>query len=337
LDGSAACAVEPTGAAFASHGYRPAARRRLHLYGVFLMNVRRGFTLPELLVIFAIVAILAVILFPVFASAKPAGKAMPQERDRRVAASVNNAKQIGLAAFMYADDYDDRSPMHQSWRASGPAFISGCGMMTWAQACMPYMPSAEILNDPLALPESPPNGWTRELWFAVFTQYGMNHVVWSAMRIGDGAGNCSYPWRPSPIAMTSVARPSEVPLFVSKSTSMEQGSNGAVWSFGTGTLLSTNIVDPPACDSSSAHCFGNWGKGSNWDVILQTGDQVVGRFSGDNSRRRAGTHVAVFGDGHAQRMSASEMAVGSSWMDDPSWPAGSTVVTNPSIYRWTSQ
>jgi prepilin-type N-terminal cleavage/methylation domain-containing protein len=299
------------------------------------MNLRRGFTFMELLVVVAIIAILAVILFPVFASAKPTGKAMPQERDRRVAASINNAKQIGLAAFMYAHDQDDYSPMHQSWQNGAPIFIGGCPMVTWAQSCLPYMTTPEILNDPLAIPETPPNGFPLATWLALYPQYGMNHTVWSPMLPGNGGGSCSNPWRPSPIAITGVARPAEVPMFVSRSTSREMG--GSVWWYGAGTLISSNIVDPPACNSGTAHCFGNWGKGSTWDSILQSGGQEVGQYTGGNSRRRAGNHVALFGDGHAQKISASEMATGSNWLDDPSWPAGSTVITNPSIYRWTSQ
>jgi prepilin-type N-terminal cleavage/methylation domain-containing protein/prepilin-type processing-associated H-X9-DG protein len=58
----------------------------------------RGFTLIELLVVIAIIAILAAILFPVFAQAKMAAKKT---------ASVSNLKQITLAWIMYGTDYDD--------------------------------------------------------------------------------------------------------------------------------------------------------------------------------------------------------------------------------------
>lgn len=60
-----------------------------------------GFTLIELLVVIAIIAILAAILFPVFAQAKAAAKQTT---------NVSNLKQLGLAAMMYAGDYDDNAP-----------------------------------------------------------------------------------------------------------------------------------------------------------------------------------------------------------------------------------
>jgi prepilin-type N-terminal cleavage/methylation domain-containing protein len=60
-----------------------------------------GFTLIELLVVIAIITILAAILFPVFAQAR--------EKARSIAC-LNNAKQMGTAAQMYAQDYDEVLP-----------------------------------------------------------------------------------------------------------------------------------------------------------------------------------------------------------------------------------
>ncbi|MGV3617772.1 MAG: prepilin-type N-terminal cleavage/methylation domain-containing protein [Fimbriimonas sp.] len=61
-------------------------------------STRRGFTLIELLVVIAIIAILAAILFPVFAQAKAAAKKT---------AALSNLKQLGTATFLYMGDYDD--------------------------------------------------------------------------------------------------------------------------------------------------------------------------------------------------------------------------------------
>jgi len=62
---------------------------------------RRGFTLIELLVVIAIIAILAAILFPVFAQAKAAAKST---------ATLSGLKQVDLSALMYINDYDDAMP-----------------------------------------------------------------------------------------------------------------------------------------------------------------------------------------------------------------------------------
>src|SRR5260221_10716098 len=61
----------------------------------------RGFTLIELLVVIAIIAILAAILFPVFAQARAAA---------RKASCVSNTKQFSLGILMYAQDYDETIP-----------------------------------------------------------------------------------------------------------------------------------------------------------------------------------------------------------------------------------
>src|SRR5579862_1428612 len=63
--------------------------------------MKRAFTLIELLVVIAIIAILAAILFPVFAQAKMQAKK---------AASISNQKQMGLSLLMYSNDADDLYP-----------------------------------------------------------------------------------------------------------------------------------------------------------------------------------------------------------------------------------
>jgi prepilin-type N-terminal cleavage/methylation domain-containing protein len=78
--------------------------------------MKHAFTLIELLVVIAIIAILAAILFPVFARAKEAAKQT---------ACLSNARQIGIANSMYVTDADGTYPIHQAYNSQPPAGMPG--------------------------------------------------------------------------------------------------------------------------------------------------------------------------------------------------------------------
>ena len=84
-------------------------------------RMKRGFTLIELLVVIAIIAILAAILFPVFAQAR--------EKARQTSC-LSNEKQLGGATIMYIQDYDERFPMG-TMGCSAKTTAVGCGADTW--------------------------------------------------------------------------------------------------------------------------------------------------------------------------------------------------------------
>ena len=104
---------------------------------------RRGFTLIELLVVIAIIAILAAILFPVFARAR---------EKARQASCASNVKQIMLSILMYNQDYDEKLP--QSW--SG-ADAWGGPSKTWADLVQPYVKNTQLFVCPSNLTTS--MGW----------------------------------------------------------------------------------------------------------------------------------------------------------------------------------
>jgi prepilin-type N-terminal cleavage/methylation domain-containing protein/prepilin-type processing-associated H-X9-DG protein len=104
-----------------------------------LPSEHRGFTLIELLVVIAIIAILAAILFPVFAQAR--------EKARQTSC-LSNQKQLGTAMSMYAEDYDERYP---NWRSITPKSADHPnGKITWVENMQPYAKNKQIWICPSA-------------------------------------------------------------------------------------------------------------------------------------------------------------------------------------------
>src|SRR5947199_8068422 len=100
---------------------------------MMLKRFLKGFTLIELLVVIAIIAILAAILFPVFAQAR---------ENARKTTCLSNNKQIGLAAAMYAQDYDN---MYPPQRADGLVSMAAGGKEgTYYDALLPYNKGGQV-------------------------------------------------------------------------------------------------------------------------------------------------------------------------------------------------
>ena len=92
---------------------------------------RRGFTLIELLVVIAIIAILAAILFPVFARAR---------EKARQSSCLSNLKQLGLGLLMYSQDYDERLPASYQWVTEPNQWP----LFSWRHAMLPYIKNSQI-------------------------------------------------------------------------------------------------------------------------------------------------------------------------------------------------
>lgn len=103
-----------------------------------------GFTLIELLVVIAIIAILAAILFPVFARAR--------ENARR-SSCQSNLKQIGLGIMQYTQDYDEKLPYQQVTGEAGavPHFQDPAWGMSWQLGIYPYTKSWQLVACPSAI------------------------------------------------------------------------------------------------------------------------------------------------------------------------------------------
>src|SRR5438034_8940600 len=98
-----------------------------------------AFTLIELLVVIAIIAILAAILFPVFAQAR---------EQARKTTCLSNLKQLGLGMTMYATDYDDQA-VPWNLRLNNNNLYDQYGVsLTWDRLIQPYIKNNNILACP---------------------------------------------------------------------------------------------------------------------------------------------------------------------------------------------
>jgi len=118
--------------------------------------MRRGFTLIELLVVIAIIAILAAILFPVFARAR---------EKARQSSCLNNVKQMMLGVMMYAQDYDERL-------IPGAIPYGLPGWVNWTTVLEPYLKNSQILVCPSLNTGSYWYGWNYQEFGYYFDDHG---------------------------------------------------------------------------------------------------------------------------------------------------------------------
>jgi prepilin-type N-terminal cleavage/methylation domain-containing protein/prepilin-type processing-associated H-X9-DG protein len=127
-------------------------------------RLRRGFTLIELLVVIAIIAILAAILFPVFARAR--------EKARQTSC-LTNLKNQGLAILMYAGDYDEVLPLGYDEFAVR-AYRDQRGF--WVGKIEPYVKNWQIFD-------CPSSNLFKAIRDATSYEYGCNSCVLAGLRI----------------------------------------------------------------------------------------------------------------------------------------------------------
>src|SRR5215212_2394152 len=119
---------------------------------------RPGFTLIELLVVIAIIAILAAILFPVFAQAREKARAV---------SCLSNCKQLGTATMMYAQDYDEQffggDWGHRHWLFLSAPYIKGMPSNFTEPArniyVCPSNPLLQLISSPTAIWPQPAQSW----------------------------------------------------------------------------------------------------------------------------------------------------------------------------------
>jgi prepilin-type N-terminal cleavage/methylation domain-containing protein/prepilin-type processing-associated H-X9-DG protein len=188
-----------------------------------------AFTLIELLVVIAIIAILAAILFPVFAQAR---------NKARQASTLSNHKQIGLAMLQYAQDYDETFVQGSTYDSNAAYCASSpggtCWNPGWADRIEPYMKAVGVLRSPS---DSGHDGWDG---FGPWISVTANALAVGVPGYGDnetlgivGAGmpwsmTASYPTAggTNAQALANVNRPADTIMLADKMADDTAGANG---------------------------------------------------------------------------------------------------------------
>ncbi len=187
--------------------------------------MRRGFTLIELLVVIAIIAILAAILFPVFARAREKAKQ---------ASCLSNVKQITLAIMQYVQDYDETYPYASAW---GP----DTAIRYWYEYLDPYMKNTQVMICPSVPRYARGYGWN-------YQNFGYRS---SAGSYGSGAGR----------VLSDVEVPAETILIGDNPDSGCWGA-GSIYAYGPTQVDSSGAAtnDPSVANVSFRHNGGgNYG------------------------------------------------------------------------------
>ena len=193
-------------------------------------SARRAFTLIELLVVIAIIAILAAILFPVFARAKEAAKKT---------SCLSNAKQIGLAWTMYCDSYDDTA-MRVRIVESQTRVVYWWGSWDGSQLrieqglLQPYMKNRQIQGCP---------SFSNKLRTVLgLTGFGYNYAYLSPSRYDPP----NYDEVPIPVNLSQVGSPSETVTFADSARINN-------WDYASPTLEGSTYLEPPSNEYPSFH------------------------------------------------------------------------------------
>ncbi len=267
-----------------------------------------AFTLIELLVVIAIIAILAAILFPVFAQAR---------EKARQSSCASNLRQVGMAARMYAGDYDDTTPIIRecSPAAGWKPCENGKVTLGWMDFLQPYVKSAGVFKCPDDdAPVVPIPAGTPAL---IAAAPGQGYVFGEPSAKPGGQNRCSYGYNMNLANNgTSIASDNDIKYPANTIGIFEFASNSG------GGLSAVNVGNAPyeqrgaaftivrdPSETSGTECSasgaGNNPSGGGYDTNVSfyndlTPDQQAQEKGRVSSKRHSGGANYSFMDGHVK-------------------------------------
>jgi prepilin-type N-terminal cleavage/methylation domain-containing protein len=277
----------------------------------------RGFTLIELLVVIAIIAILAAILFPVFAQARESA---------RKATCLSNNKQLGLAVMMYVQDYDEGYPC-MSWDTPPLGIVDTDShdpkypaAVTWMWKIMPYAKNRQILvcpSDPVRGKD--PNGWTgydaanpascNDAWgIPTPISYAASDEMfgyggWQNPNGCFGDGSFIPSWGMSPKTMAAIPSPANTYMIAD---------------YGRELIESTWINNLKAANYTLVYNA----SAPSGGVTADNTEPWHSRIPNPQIYRHQMGSVIVYGDGHAKFKNGRQIFAGDDWADGFHAPEG---------------
>jgi prepilin-type N-terminal cleavage/methylation domain-containing protein len=269
------------------------------------VNKHRGFTLIELLVVIAIIAILAAILFPVFAQARESA---------RTSVCLSNVKQLSLGAMMYVQDYDE-----EFWAWNWGFFCNGGNngkprdsSAFWTMAIYPYVKNTGVYQCPDDILQWD-DAWANNEGQSCSDDNGANDMFapgpgvyyWDTGNAGWNPKHVSYGANESLDGSTKLAAihaPANVMLFGDCAGQLADDWNGVSGNLGAGNNPNW-IVSRSAFAGDPNGCCLMWDSQQTASQFEQmtsdNGVAITGSYLENSTRHHGGENIS-FTDGHAK-------------------------------------